>query len=234
MEKKFAPSLVGDDPLDASLLETENSLVSETELLLQKASTGIVGVLSALNMPDTDPLYIALYRLATADEENADGTRFYGLSKLSEMLPFDGLEAVERKIGETAKAISTDLYAALLKNKANTATGEMAVLRLARILGTELPAFERPVFNDTSSGGSDEETGTGGAISGGTEYGSDDLVYDPYTNTYLPYGEVLDRYYALMLGSVENGNHTEKERLALLKYFSILYGGFEEGENSDE
>ena len=63
---------------------------------------------------------------------------------------------------------------------------------------------------------------------------SDDLIYDPYTNTYLPYGEVLDRYYALMLGSVENGNHTETERLALLKYFSILYGGFEEGENSDE
>ncbi len=235
MEDKFAVSLVYKPASDVSLSETEDPIVSENALILQKASTGIVGVLSSLNMPADDPLYIALYRLALAEEENADGTRVYGLSRLSEMPASAGLEATEREIVATVKALSVDIYAALLKNRANTETGETVVRRLAVILDTELPAFERPVFNGTSSGGgSDEETGTGGAISGGTEYGSDDLVYDPYTNTYLPYGEVLDRYYALMLGSVENGEHTEKECLALLKYFSILYGGFEEGENSDE
>ena len=113
----------------------------------------------------------------------------------------------------------------------------MAVERIAAIMNTPLPSLERPRFSDGTSGGggsSDEETGGGGAISGGTEYGSDDLVYDPYTNSYVPYGEVLDRYYALIIGGIENGNHTEEERAALMKYFSILYGGFEEGEENNE
>ena len=108
---------------------------------------------------------------------------------------------------------------------------------LGVILDVEIPVFERFTFNEYSSSGgssSEEGVGTGGAISGGTEYGSDELIYDPYTNTYLPYGEVLDRYYALMIGSVDSGNYTEKEREALMKYFSILYGGFEEGENSND
>ena len=68
-------------------------------------------------------------------------------------------------------------------------------------------------------------------IGSGAVYGSDDLLLDPITNTYVEYGTILDKYYALMFGKVEEGNYTEQEKEAMEKYFAILYGGFdEEGE----
>lgn len=235
--KKLRASLVYTPETDAAPAEATDPAIEALSGLLTDSSGGIVGVLELLNIPDTDPLYTVLLRLATAAEDNADGTRVYGLARLASFLSEHGYEPTQREIDATLTALSGEIYAALLINRENTSTGEMAVERIAAIMNTPLPTLERPRFSEGATGGeggsSDEETG-GGAISGGTEYGSDDLIYDPYTNSYVPYGEVLDRYYALTIGSIENGNHTEEERAALMKYFSILYGGFEEGEENNE
>ena len=235
--KKLRASLTYIPETDAAPAEAADPAVEALSKLLTDSSGGIVGVLEMLNIPDTDPLYKVLLRLATAAEDNADGTRVYGFARLASLLSALGYEPTQREIDATLTALSGEIYAALLINRENTSTGEMAVERIAAIMNTPLPSFERPRFSDGTSGGggsSDEESGGGGAISGGTEYGSDDLIYDPYTDSYVPYGEVLDRYYALIIGSIENGNHTEEERAALMKYFSILYGGFEEGEENNE
>ena len=236
--KKLRASFVYTPDSETVQSEAEDAAIVTVEELLLKASSGIVGVLSSVKIPDTDPLCTVLTRLATAAEDNADGTRVYGFERLAEYLRTNGYEPTEREIDATLTALSSEIYAALLINRENTGTGEAAVERIAAIMSTPLPIFERPHFSEGitgGSGGSDEESGGGGgAISGGTEYGSDDLIYDPYTNSYVPYGEVLDRYYALIIGSIENGNHTEEERAALMKYFSILYGGFEKGEESNE
>ena len=235
--KRLRASLTYTPETDTAPAEAADPAVEALSKLLTDSSSGIVGVLEMLNIPDTDPLYKVLLRLATAAEDNADGTRVYGLTRLAALLSELGYEPTQREIDATLTALSSDIYAALLINRENTSTGEMAVERIAAIMNTPLPSLERPRFSDGTSGGggsSDEETGGGGAISGGTEYGSDDLVYDPYTNSYVPYGEVLDRYYALIIGGIENGDHTEEERAALMKYFSILYGGFEEGEENNE
>ena len=230
----FRDTLVYEEPTDngAAPAEATDSEVSETELLLLKAASGITGVLDKSGASASDALRSALYRLALAEEENEDGTRVYGLQRLSIMISASGCEATQREIDATLTALESALYSALLENKINTGTGEGAIDRLASILDCEKPRFERPVFTDTTGGQviPDDEIGTGGAIGGGTEYGSDDLVLDPYTNTYVEYGKILDRYYSEMLGSVENGEYTEAERKALEKYFTILYGGFEKGE----
>ena len=54
------------------------------------------------------------------------------------------------------------------------------------------------------------------------------MVLDPMTNKYVEYGTILERYYKLMFGKVEDGDYTEQEKEAMEKYFAILYGGFEE------
>ena len=220
------PEIPSDEALELTL--------TEMGLIFTNSSNGISGVLSGLKVPaETDSLGNALKRLATANEEFSDGTRVYGFEKLAQVLTESGYTAAMNETDATVTALSTALYAALIENRDTTSTGEGAVERLAVILGCPLPRFERPSFSDSGEsgeGGDDEEEVGGGAISGGTEYGSDDLVLDPYTNTYVQYGVLLDRYYALMIGSIENGKHTENEREALMKYFSILYGGFDEGE----
>ena len=37
-----------------------------------------------------------------------------------------------------------------------------------------------------------------------------------------------------MFGKLQNGNYTDEEKLAMEKYFDILYGGFDEGDTENE
>ena len=55
------------------------------------------------------------------------------------------------------------------------------------------------------------------------------MVYDPYTNTYRPYGEILNEYYAKVNEYITDGKTSEEISEALERYFGILYGGTEKG-----
>ncbi len=212
----------------------EEQIKAETELSLLKASTGISQALTSSGISETDALWAVLTRLALAEEENGDGTRLYGLAKLSGQVASHGYESVQRELDSTVGAVLGDLFAALSLHKASTDTGENTIKRIASIFDCEPVKFKRPSFIDTSGGTSapDKENSGGGAIGSGTEYGSDDLVLDPYTNTYVEYGVIIERYYALMFGGLQNGDYTEEEQDAMEKYFAILYGGFDKGEEN--
>ena len=226
---------------DATLEEPdENKISTETELVFLKASSGLVGAIEKSKLLPSDELSVVLTKLATASVENEDGTRIYGFAKLSELVSSHGYTAVQRELDATVSILSAELFAALSAHKENTDTGENAVKRIGDIFDTEILKFERPSFVESSEDGEapssdDENKGGSGAIGSGTEFGSDDLVLDPYTNTYVEYGVIIERYYALMFGGLENGGYTEEEKDAMEKYFAILYGGFEKGEeNTDE
>ena len=213
----------------------DDKINAETELAFLKASTAIVQSLTASQISETDALTLVLTRLALAEEENGDGTRVYGLKKLSALVVSLGYTSVQRELDSTVGILSGDLFAALSAHKVNTDTGENAIKKLGSIFDCVPVRFERPAFIEASGGGgssSDDEGSGGGGIGSGTEYGSDDLVLDPYTNTYVEYGVIIKRYYKLMFGGLQNGAYTEDEKDAMEKYFAILYGGFDKGEEN--
>ena len=215
----------------------ENKIKTETELVLLDCSSGISAALAASKILPDDHLSLLLARLALADEENADGTRFYGLQKLSTLVSLNGYDFVQRELESTLESVKGELFESLSSHKENTDVGESAIREIGRIFGCKIPKFKRPSFaetGDNSSASDDEHGGGGGGIGTGSEYGSDDLVLDPYTNTYVEYGVILERYYALMFSGLESGNYTEAEKEAMEKYFAILYGGFEKGEETNE
>ena len=211
----------------------EEKMVTETAELFTKTSAGISAAILSSGIPADDELAAVLLRYATANETNDDGTRVFGFSRLAEYINEVGYTDAERELDATFTALNGELFRALSHHRENTSTGEYVMKRLSEIFGCALPGYERPVFYETSGStstapGNEEEGGSSGSIGSGTVYGSDDLVLDPDTNTYVEYGTLLDKYYAIMFGKLQNGDYTEDEKAAMEKYFNILYAGFGE------
>ena len=214
---------------DAALMATD------TVALLLSAQAQITLSLTRASVPNEDGLFVQLTRLATMDESYDNGTHLYGFSTLAEKTEAIGYKDAQKELDATFSVLSANIFHALEQHAANTSTGEYAMTRLGELFDYKTPKFERPNFYIASDGEDvpegEEGGGTLGGIGSGAVYGSDDLVLDPITNTYVEYGTILDKYYALMFGKVEEGNYTEQEKEAMEKYFAILYGGFdEEGE----
>lgn len=79
-----------------------------------------------------------------------------------------------------------------------------------------------PSTNPSEGGNQD-----GGYGTGGSEYGSDDKVFDPYTGEYVPYGELMERYYAIAQEYLSTDNLTEEQKAAVREYFQVLYSGLD-------
>ena len=203
--------------------------------ILLTGSQGIDLAIQTSRIPENDPLKLALARLSTAKVLNADGTRILGLLSLAEFMEENGYTKGQREIDATISALNSEIYKALSQNDINTGTGEYAMTQLASIFGVRPPEFERPqLFEAQDPNQPDSEGGGGGgAIGGGPTYGSDDKVYDPFTNKYVEYGTILDKYYNIMFGTLSSGDYTDEEKKALEEYFQILYGGFEEAPDKE-
>ena len=206
-------------------------MAEETKTLYLALKQNIALALQISEAPEDDELAVALDRLANLKLENEDGTRIYGFAVLAEYIQENGYTAAQRELDSTMTALNGEVFRALSQSNVNTDTGENAVTVLSNLFDVKAPSFERPVISEYSSGNSGGESGEGGVsggISGGPTYGSDDKVYDPFTNRYVEYGTILDKYYAIMFGNITDGNYTEQEKKALEEYFKILYGGFED------
>ena len=208
-------------------------MAQDTAEVLRRMQSNITSALARAGVPEEDGLYVQLTRFITLNEEYANGTHLYGIAILSEAAELIGYEKTQKELDATFAALNSELFKSLEQHSANTGTGEYAIRKLNDLFYCGLPRFERPNFYASSSGEEfpDEEDGEGNGGAGigdGAVYGSDDLVLDPLTNTYVEYGKILDKYYALMFGKVEEGNYTEQEKDAMEKYFAILYGGFDE------
>lgn len=218
----------------------ETKRQEETKLILASAGEKIITALSLSKIDENDTLYVALIKYATSNEYNEEfGTRLYGFQTLSQLIDELGYKDTQRELDGTFTSFTNELFYVLSQQKTNTDTGEFAITKICTLFSYTIPKFERPTFIESSTDDSNEDdkgnSGTSGSIGDGTQYGSDDLVYDPISNKYVEYGVILDKYYAIMFNKVENGSYTDEEKLALEKYFDILYGGFdEEDENQTE
>lgn len=83
---------------------------------------------------------------------------------------------------------------------------------------------------------SDNEAGEGSSGGEGKlEYASDDLIYDPETNQYVTYGELLTWYYSQVMNGIQDGKVPENLQEIINDYFSSLYndGSNETPEEND-
>jgi hypothetical protein len=204
-------------------------MFAEVLALITSDSSAIPVALVKSGIASTDALYAAVTSYVFTNPSAAGA--YAGLSDLSMLMPGVPYAALQAELDNTFSALTPVIYSAIEQNKANTDTGEYAVERICILFEHAFPTFKRPVLRDSSTqtGGGDE--GSGGSMGGigtGTVYGSDDLVLDPFTDKYVEYGTILDKYYSLMFGKTEDGDYTEEEIAALKKYFEILYGGFED------
>ncbi len=204
-------------------------MTADIAALLSNDSSAIAVALTRSGISSSDALYSAVSALASSESEPK------GLSALASLAVGLGYTALEGELDSTFSALTPILYTAIEQSSINTDTGEYAMTRVCALFDYTLPTFDRPILRDSSTesedGGSDDTEGGGmGGIGTGTVYGSDDLVLDPYTDEYVEYGTILDKYYSLMFGKTEDGDYTEDQIAALKKYFEILYGGFEDEE----
>lgn len=204
-------------------------MAEETAAKLSSAASAITVALVKSGIPSTDPLYAALAGLAGGSEQTGEAGSLASVAALAAELGYSRLEsAIDAAMTEHNALICS----ALDENLTNTGVGEYVMTRLAAILGGSVPRLERPTLREASSsdgtGGGENEGGGVGGIGDGTVYGSDELVLDPYTDEYVEYGTLIDRYYSLMFGKMQDGGYTDEEKDAMEKYFQILYGGFEE------
>ena len=202
---------------------------------LQECAKSIQLALIEANPPTDNDLYLELIALApsTLDPVPAAATDndSYNLYSLISIIEFVGYEQSYAKLDILIQTAYPKLVDAMNQHKASTDTGENAVTQICSLFGMARPAFERPNLYESSTG--DDEGGGGpgmGGIGNGTVYGSDDLVYDPNSNTYVEYGVILDKYYELMFNKTLGESYTKEEKDALEKYFAILYNGFDNKE----
>lgn len=85
--------------------------------------------------------------------------------------------------------------------------------------GTELPP------DDSEGEEPDKNIGTGGLGTGEVIYGSNDLVFDPDTNTHRPLGELLGDYFAKANEQITDGKASDELSDAAEEYFGSLFDG---------
>ena len=79
--------------------------------------------------------------------------------------------------------------------------------------------------DDTEGKEPENNLGAGGLGTGDVIYGSNDLVFDPDTNTYRPYGEILNEYFAKANEQITDGKVSDEISDAAEEYFGTLFGG---------
>lgn len=87
------------------------------------------------------------------------------------------------------------------------------------------PSTDPPIQDDPNVDDPDNPMDSGGLGTGEVIYGSNDLVFDPDTNTYRPYGELLSEYFAKASELMADGKTSEEIEAMAKEYFEALFGG---------
>lgn len=184
--------------------------------------------------------------LAASETEKEDalysGTQTFA-NKLSSV-------AVSETVAQTVSVIFDsyvyELTQALCVQTYNCVIDLYIRIRLSDILSVPIEEFpenivdERPTIDSDASDGEDgsgdsdtTDRENGGYGKGDTIYGGDSYIYEPDDEEHVKYGSVLDKYYAIVEELIRNGDYTEEEQKAIRAYYSMLYSGIEESEDTE-
>lgn len=223
----YSATLMGDDDESENAVRGKERLKSALESMTRKLDT----VLLSSGVPEDDEMYLAV-KLLFSDETA-------GLDLILENIDSLSDDEARVELQKSFEAMSENIYEAISLNKVNATVGEYAMTRLSSLFGVPSPEFERPDFykNNESVGGGQgsadgdqENQNSPGGVGPGATYGSDDIVLDPLTGQPVKYGDLIDKYNAIMYERLENGSYTEEQKTAIRKYFELLYSGLEKEE----
>ena len=82
-----------------------------------------------------------------------------------------------------------------------------------------------PPIDDGEGEEPDKNINSGGLGTGEVIYGSNDLVFDPDTNTHRPLGEILGDYFAKANEKITDGKASDELSDAAEEYFGSLFDG---------
>ena len=134
-------------------------------------------------------------------------------------------------------AISTELQA----QKENDTERRYIIRRLVEIFNIPDDMLPDNINLNLGSNGDDYEYGepeeddehlnSGGLGDGNQLFGSNDTIYDPVTNTHVPYGEILNAYYAKVTEQLLAGGVSDTLADFIRSYFDSLYDGSKNDDN---
>lgn len=205
-----------------------SGIEGEAEFSVDTLESNILTITAAVansGIDQTDPLYVAFIdfgnRLNTLKQQADNG------------LAGDELVA---EAGIVFNAATSSISGALAQQAYVLAVNKHVDVFLRNTFNLP-PAEEEKEFDDDyeNPGGSvpdtpdsgDDSPG-GGYGTGETIYGSDDLIYDPDSGEYVKYGELLNRYYAIMQEYLRSGTLTPEQETHIRAYFETLFSGFAE------
>ena len=214
--RNFYSALVfsADSKISAALAPLKEKV---TALSLVRLENGIANVVRDIReglenslISEEDALYIALKQFADGLEiTDADGVEAL----------FDALvPALADELSEQAYALAADVFFADALNE------QFLLSQPERRVSVAYRKITVNAAEDEGDGENEgDENNKGGHGDGDREYGGDDLVYDPDTGEYVPYGELLDKYYALVNQLLEEGLLSEEQAAIVRAYFHALY-----------
>lgn len=139
-----------------------------------------------------------------------------------------------------AKAEET-LNAALFLQATNEEVEDDTIYTLLSIFGMKASEVPEHIFNDPDDPRGEDDydeqddldhINSGGLGPGTVIYGSNDTIYDPNSEAYVTYGEVIGEYYARITELLVDGNLPPELEDALNDYFAILFNGSANKENN--
>ncbi len=210
--RSLQPLLVGDQ-MNRLTEALTTDVRAETALLL---ASSIVQALKNTGVDTDNEVYTALADLAAS------------LTAVTGETTDDEIAA---RMAEAEVAINNALYI----QATNEQVEEDTIYRLLTIFGlavSDLPDDLLTEIEDEDKTNSyddkddeDDEIHAGGLGTGEMIYGSDDMIYDPDSGTYVTYGEVIDAYFARISEQLADGKLSSELEDILTDYFAMLFNG---------
>ncbi|MBE6559175.1 MAG: hypothetical protein E7661_09250 [Ruminococcaceae bacterium] len=177
-----------------------------------------------LEVPENDGMYEGF------------GEHLSAMTKLQSQVGQYTRDWIQNQLDDIFETAVDDLSDAMFIQYTNKDVKDTTVARLMEIFELtedDLPAEEKiqlPAADDEpeEEEKDEEDKGSQGGI-GNMEilYGSDDVIYDPNTNQYVKYGDVINAYYASVSEKIIDGKIPETLEQFIADYFATLYDGSE-------
>lgn len=216
---------LGENVSNGDTEQTNNSLDDLRESLkdltgdelkdaLNKIAEDIDNALQESNVDSSDPLYQAFENLSNNLKDNAEHTNDQDIQDQID----SSFEQAKNEIGD---ALDNQNAIEDLKNSLNQKLDD---------LKDQLEDNSQDDNNPDDSGDPNdnpgENNGPGSGASEGTGdiiYASDDLIYNPVTDSYVTYGEIIAYYYSQVIQGMDESEIPENLESLIYDYFSSLY-----------